>query len=65
MASTFVYINVLKEEYLFAKTGSGPIETFTIHVVALGDPLIVPQYLIMHLGSQFCIEDLKFIMMYQ
>ena len=26
--------NMLEEEYLFAKTGSGPIETFTIHVVA-------------------------------
>ena len=35
------FINVLKEKYLFAKTGSGTIETFS-----LGDPL--SQYLVMH-----------------
>ena len=28
------FINVLKEEHLFAKTGFGPIETVTIHTVA-------------------------------
>ena len=39
---------MLKGEYLLAKTGSGPVETFTIHVCSLGDPLFVPHYLAMH-----------------
>ena len=30
---------------------------------SLGDSLFVPQYLVSILGNQFCIEDLKFIMM--
>ena len=34
IVSSLVYKCVIKEEYLFAKTGPGPIETFTIHVVA-------------------------------
>ena len=38
---------MFKEKYLFAKTGSGTIETFSYSTLSsLGDPL--SQYLVMH-----------------
>ena len=47
MVSTFVY-KCVEGRNLFAKTGSGPIETFTEHVVAWVIQLFVAQYLVMH-----------------
>ena len=50
----------LKEEYQFAKTGPGPIETLTKHTVAsLGDPLFVPQYLVMHSRQSILYREQK------